>query len=310
MLSNPLAQFRVYYNHTIYPELKRLERLRQRLLLLLVLSSIVLFAISIFEFYLNIWLVTLVLTIPTSGFVIYLGYRIRRFVMTFKPQIMQLVLEFIETLPNITQLEYDPKGGIERSEFMESQLFITSAPIYETEDFIQGKVGEMNFKLCELNVREESKVRNRTNYVFKGVYLHATFTEEAEGTILVWPREFKQYLSKSIRNFTYQGGYNVDHEVMNEEFQEAFITYALEDTHVVGILSEPMQDAIVEYREATGKEIYLSFQDQEIYVAITEPKDILEPFIFQSNTSFELVREFFEDINLLLKIVEDFDQTH
>lgn len=305
-----VAQFRIFYNHTIYPELRRLERLRRRLLGLLAVAALLLIGILIFEIFLNIWIVTLVLTIPTTLFVVYLAYRMQRFVLTFKPQVMQLILEFMETLPNINKLSYDPKGGIDIDEFHESQLFISSTDIYETEDYMEGMVGEMEFKLCELNVRETSKVRNRTNYIFKGVFLHSTFTEETEGRILVWPRESKQYLSKTIRNFTFQGGYNVDHEILNEEFRSIFMTYALPDTHVISILSRPMQDAIVEYRRETGKEIFMSFMDEEIYVGISEPKDILEPFIFKANTSFELVREFFEDIHLLLKVVEDFDQTH
>ena len=41
-----------------------------------------------------------------------------------------------------------------------------------------------------------------------------------------------------------------------------------------------------------------------------EEKDILEPYILRSNLSFELVREFFEAVNLLLQIVEEFDKTH
>lgn len=309
-LRDPLAQFRLYYNHTIYPELRRLERLRRRLLGLLVASGFLLVGILIFEMFLNIWIVTLILTIPTALFVFYLGYRIRRFVLTFKPQVMKLILEFLEGMPNITALTYEAKGGIDKPEFMASQLFATPAPIYEKEDFIYGKVGEMDFRLCELNVRELSKVRNRTNYVFKGVFMHATFVEETEGHILVWPREFKQYLSSSIRNFTFQGGRSVDHEIMNSEFRTLFMTYALPDTHVVGILSEPMQEAVVSYYKLTGKEIYMSFMNEEIYIAVTEPKDILEPYILRPNTSFELVREFFEDIDLLLNIVEDFDQTH
>ncbi|MEM6377209.1 MAG: hypothetical protein AAF705_03290, partial [Bacteroidota bacterium] len=179
-----VAEFRIYYNHTIYPELRRLERLRKRLLGLFAVAAVLLTGILIFEIFLNIWIVTLVLTIPTTLFVVYLGYRLRRFVLTFKPQVMQLILEFMESLPNISKLSYDPKGGIGKGEFYESQLFITSGNIYETEDFIEGMVGEMGFRLCELNVRETSKVRNRTNHVFKGVFLHATFTEETEGRIL------------------------------------------------------------------------------------------------------------------------------
>lgn len=310
MQLNTLAQFRIYYNRTIYPELRRLERLRTRLLALLFFSTLILIGILIFEIYLGIWVLTLVLSIPATLFVFYLSYRIRRFTLTFKPQIMQLVLDFIDDQPNIGALTYDPEGGFSKEEFLESGIFVTPGHIYQTEDAIAGKVGEMPFEMCEMNVRENSRVRNRTDYVFKGIFGRATFTEETEGRVLVWPREHRQYLSRAIRQFNRQGGRNVDHEVMNYDFRDAFLTYALEDTHVIGILSEPMQDAIVAYREETGKDIYLSFINEQIYVAITEPKDILEPFIFKSNVSFELVRSFFEDINLLLSIIQDFDQTH
>ncbi|MCA9406835.1 MAG: DUF3137 domain-containing protein, partial [Candidatus Omnitrophica bacterium] len=59
-----------------------------------------------------------------------------------------------------------------------------------------------------------------------------------------------------------------------------------------------------------GKDMFMSFINREIYAAVSEDKDILEPHFFRSNLSFDLVRSFFEDINLLLRIAEDFDQTH
>ena len=97
---------------------------------------------------------------------------------------------------------------------------------------------------------------------------------------------------------------------MNDAFRDAFMTYATKSTHVIGLLSETMQNALVQYRQQSGKEIFISFIDREIYAAVTEEKDLLEPHIFRSNLSFELVKEFFEDINLLLQIAEDFDKTH
>ena len=71
-----------------------------------------------------------------------------------------------------------------------------------------------------------------------------------------------------------------------------------------------MQFAVARYRQSTGKSIYLSFKDSDIYIAMTNQKDILEPKLFQSNVSFDLVREFFEDIHLLLQIVHEFDANH
>lgn len=305
-----LREFRVYYNTTIHPELQRLEKTRRRLIRLFVLSGIFLAGLIIFEFILSIWVLTLTLSIPVIIYVIYLFRRVSQFRMTFKPRIINHILEFIEQQLNIQELHYEPGGGITKSEFQDSYLFYTSADYFIAEDFIRGKVGEMNFRMCELFVRQQSKVRNRLDYVFKGIFLHATFPEEAQGEIVIWPREFRQYLTRSIREFTWIGGENVDFEVLNDAFRTAFITYATPDTHVAGILSEPMQEALVDYRAETGKEIYMSFLNREIYVAITEPKDIFEPYIFRSNAKFELVREFLEDVLIILSIVQDFDQTH
>ena len=47
---------------------------------------------------------------------------------------------------------------------------------------------------------------------------------------------------------------NVEEEILNAAFREQFVVYATEDTHVVGILSEPMQAAILDYIEKTGKD--------------------------------------------------------
>lgn len=305
-----LQKFRVFYNTTIYPELQRMERRRRRLIRLFILSGLFIASLIVFEIYLGILVVTLALSIPVVIYVAYLVQRMRQFRQNFKPRVMQHILDFLTEEPNILNLDYEANQGISKEEFLSSKIFYTPAQYYVAEDYISGMVGEMPFRMCELFVRETSKVRSRLDYVFKGVFLHATFPEEASGEIVIWPRELRQYYTRSIREFNWQGGDNVDHEVMNPRFREAFITYALEDTHVAGTLSEPMQDAIVAYRHETGKEIFLSFLDREIFVGITEPKDIFEPYIFRSNARFELVREFFEDIDILLRIVEDFDQTH
>lgn len=305
-----LREFRKYYNQTIHPELMRLEHLRLRLVRLLFFSALLLLAVIFLEFYINIFLITLVLLIPLTLYLVYLFYQIRKFQLTFKPRVMDLILDFISEGLNYEELQYDSKKAISKERFLQSDLFVTPAQVYHGEDYISGKVGETPFELCELNVRETSPVKAGLKYVFKGIFLYAVFPEETEGSLRLWPREARQFLTRSIREYTWNGGVNVDHEMLNPKFRQLFMAYALPDTHVVGIMSEPMQEAIVRYIELTGKEIYLSFMDREIYAAITEPKDILEPSIFRSNLSFDLVREFFEDIHLAISIVRDFDQMH
>jgi hypothetical protein len=45
-------------------------------------------------------------------------------------------------------------------------------------------------------------------------------------------------------------------------------------------------------------------------MGIWNEKDILEPNILQSNVSFELVREFYDDIYMALYVVQALDRAH
>lgn len=308
-----LEQFRKYYNHTIYPELMRLERQRLRLLRLLFFSGLVLSGVLVFSVYIDVLALALFLIIPIGLYTFYVGYRIQQFRLTFKPQVMNLILDFIDDGMNFDPnhpLRYDPKGMVTKDRFVKSMLFGQSIYEYSGEDYIAGKVGEMVFEMSELTVNDLSRVRAGYQEVFRGVFMHATFPEETSGKVLIWPRHLKQFFTRAVRQFHWVGGANVDDEVTNEAFKSVFATYATEETHLAAILSEPMQAAILRYREQTGKDIFMAFLDREIYAAVSEEKDLMEPFLFRSNLDFNLIREFFEDILLLLRIAEDFDQTH
>jgi hypothetical protein len=302
--------FRIFYNQHIFPELLRLENRRKRLLRLLAGSLFAILVLGGFLVYLDLFVLALFMTLPIAFYMSYLGYRINQFRLTFKPRVMTLILDFIDEAPNIGTLSFDAQRKIEREAFQASRIFATAAPYYRGEDFISGKVGHTVFSLCELRVEENNPVKPGRRDVFRGVFLRATFPDFAKGNIQVWPRHQRQHLMKAIKAFNRKGGDNVDHEIMNPEFRELFITYATEDTPVARTLTEPMQSEIVNYWKLTGKDMYFSFQDREIYLAVTEPKDLMEPYIFRSNLSFELVREFSADVLLLLHIVGEFDRTH
>lgn len=306
-----LEAFRLYYVQTIAPELQRMERSRLRLVVLLLFSLLLLGGLIAFQFYINIWLITLLLLIPHVVFIGYLVRQIQRFRNTFKPNVVELLLDFIDNGPNFDTnypLHYRAKEGITKKMFQNSGIFATPAPYYVAEDKIWGKIGEIEFELCELDVRENSPVRADLDEVFKGVFLHAFFKAQISGQVRVWPRTQRQYLTKAINNFTFNGATNVDHEILNDDFRELFMVYASPNTHVAGILPETMQEAIVRYHTRIKRDLYFSFQSQDFFVGISQPKDLLEPYIFRSNLSFDLILEFMRDITLVLGIVHEFDQ--
>ena len=75
------------------------------------------------------------------------------------------------------------------------------------------------------------------------------------------------------------------------------------------LLPLELADFILFARERIG-EIQMSIFQENCYVAIDNDNDILEPRVFQSNVSYELVREFYEDIYVALQIVLALDEAH
>ena len=353
-----INEFRKFYNHTIQPELVRMESVRKRLLVLLTISILAMAMIVVLLLYFQATLFTFFLVLPFGFYFSFLLYRIQQFRLKFKPNVVNLILDFVDDSLNYGTLKYDSKQMIDKKRFLASQIFQSKAGQYKGEDYISGKIGELDFELSELSVKEFSRVRSRLNYVFRGIFLYgflnqkvvAEQVKEMLGEVLILPKEYKQYLSKTIRAINLRGGtlleketleyindifikerqrrkerarlknqpeeldeleklagkdYNVDN--LHEEFDEYFIVYGTPDADFRKRLSTIMQYVVLDFRLKTGKGVYISFIRNEIYIAITEPKNILEPYIFRSNVDFELIREFYEEIEILMNILESFD---
>ncbi|TNE49786.1 MAG: DUF3137 domain-containing protein [Bacteroidetes bacterium] len=303
--------FRIFYNQNIHPELLNLEQRRRRLVRLLSLSAFLLTGVLIVQSYVQILVVTLLLLIPVGLWIAYLGFRVQVYFQEFKPRVVGLILDFIDNDINYGSFQYDAKGGISKDKFLSSKIF-THLDEYVAEDLITGQVREMPFELCELQVREFSDVRTRLDYVFRGVFLYGDFRRvDMQGGILLLPDAYRKYLSRSERAFHLIGGRRVRNHLL-PEFETFFDTYATPNVRLREILSEDLQRAILRFRQRfqeanRDKEIYLSIIGDKLYIALTQDKDLLEPSLFRNTVSFEVVREFYEDINLLLEIVHEMD---
>jgi Protein of unknown function (DUF3137) len=372
---------RLFYNHTIHPELLRMDVRRRKLLRMLLWSSVLILVVVIIALALQIFVLTLFLTIPITLYMIYLYGQIRKFQKTFKPHVVRLILDFIDNDVNFGTLYYDEGRAIDIREFRYSQIFSEDVVEYTGEDYINGVVGELAFELCELEAKAFSRVRSKIDTVFRGVFLHAEFKDfkkrlslhtqlnditqkihlikgveqlnhdleewvleenqtelnellvqkeaieydlntlqfneeesneavKIKGKILIIPREYKNSEIRSIKKFLLSGAEEVSANLQLDEFKELFMTFATPDAPIHSLLSEEMQNDILDYYDFTGCRMYLSVIGNDIYIAIDEPNDLLEPSIFQSNVSYDLVREFYEKLTILISIVSDFDENN
>lgn len=206
------------------------------------------------------------------------------------------------------KLHYKFEGKIPQETFNKSGIFNVNAALYEGEDYISGYVGTANFEMSELNVMRLSPVRALLETIFRGIFFKANFYYDTGGLIVFIPKEDRQELSETIRGITSKGGRRI--HAPSPEFDELFVAYASADVKIDSLLSQEAFKAIMDYKKRSGKKIYVSFLNGYVYIAVTETKDILEPKTLKSNANYKLVREFFEDILLIIAIVEDFDLNH
>lgn len=278
---------------------------------MLALSGFLVLLVVALQIYLSVFIVTLILALLVGCWVAYLVFRVQVFFQEFKPRIITLLLDFIDNDVNFSFEKYQPKGVIPAARFFESQIFV-GADEYQGEDLIRGQVRETPFELCELRVREFSPVRNRLDRVFYGIFLIADYQRwDMHGGLLVLPDAYRKYMSKSERAFHLTGGRRV-RDNMLPEFEAFFDTYATPDVRVKEVMSVDMQRRILQFRERFQhmnrlKEIYFSIIGDKIYLALTQDKNMLEPSLFQPNVSYEIVREFYDDLRLLLDVVLDVD---
>ena len=305
---NQKEDFRRFYNHTIHPEMMRLDRQRVRLLWLLAFSILLILIVLVFAARLQILPLSLALMFPIGVYIGYLYRQIRKFQNTFKPHVVRLILDFIDNDANFGTLHYAEGQSIAIGHFYNSNLFSDDIIEYRGEDYITGIIGELSFQMCELEARTFARVRSRIDTTFRGIFLHAQFhNREARGKLIALPRANKSHEIRTIKNFVKLGAKEVPASEQMPEFQAVFITYATDDAPVHSVLSLEMQEAILDYRDDTNSDVYLSFIGNDFYVAVSEPNDLLEPFLFQSNVSFDLAREFHDKLRLLMSIVRDFD---
>lgn len=288
-----------------------MEQRRRRLLRLLLISGLLLLGVVFLQLFISIFAITLALFIPVGLWITYLGFRVQVFLGEFKPRLVTLLLDFLDNDVNITFNGYEHKAFLPPQKFLESRIF-TEADDYLGEDLIRGQVRETPFEACELKVKTFSEVRSQLDPVFTGIFLIADFQRwDMQGGVLALPDAYRKYLSNSERAFHLLGGRRVKGGIL-PEFEAVFDTYATKEVRVMEVISEDFQRAILRFRKRfqevnRQKEIYFSIINDKIYLALRQDRNLLEPSLFQTNTSFEVVHEFYEDIRLLLELVMEVD---
>jgi len=225
------------------------------------------------------------------------------YVFEFKELVIRPIVKFIDE-----RLVYNPTDYIKKELFMLSNIFTTRPNRYKGDDMVSGKIGSTKLRFSELNAEYESgsgEDRERT-VIFKGLFFVADFNKDFCGTTVVLPDTAERLfgrLGQKLQSMNVFRGQLIKLEDI--EFEKHFVVYGQDQIEARYILSPSLMKRIVDFKQRTGQKVYLSFVGSMVFVAIWLNRRLFEPRLFNTLLDFEPIRQYFEDLQLAIGIVDD-----
>lgn len=244
-----------------------------------------------------------ILMVPGLVFGVYaviLGWGWRR---DFKERIIRRLISFLEP-----GLQYEPRGKIAQEDFLRSELFPAKPNVYKGDDRVWGTAGKTRIEFSEVLAQHVHRSGKTTTVhtIFRGLFFIADFNKHFRTKTFVLPdtaEKFLGHFGKTLQSFNLARPALI---VLDDpEFEKEFVVYGQDPIEARYILSPSLMERILRFRQKTGRKIFLSFVDSNLYAAVWMDRPLLEPKLFRSLLDFRTIQEYFEEIQLGVGLVEE-----
>lgn len=262
--------------------------------------SIVLFVFSqiiqSFSFFLAFVVAIIAIIVFVSSLIITYGGRGLKIKEKIKNEIIAEIIYFIN--PNF---EYKPNDYIDRDDFIDS-CFCSEKEIshYSGDDYISGKINEINFEFSQLNVMREIEFREGNNVcerLFHGLFFIVNLDEciEEDGIVYAIPeRMFSSDNEDELEEI----------KLSSSDFNDYYTFRATNKEFAKHFFSKELMEAMMYCKEDLGLELLVSFKKDKMYVGFDSRQEHFNLDVLKELTEDEVYR-FYKDLEKTLNIVEN-----
>ena len=268
------------------------------------------------------FLIGIMFFVFSSGVVVAWLKKIRRAVLfqnEFKRAVMDPLVRFLWP-----ELSYTPqKMVVPGALFLGSEIFPHDSYYpkgYWAEDFVAGRIGQTVFEFFEIDGGDPYRYGDlfyKENLYqgvipvseipesqpeaisFKGLFFIADFNKSFKGSTLVRSED------RGVRSRWVRATGRELVRLEDPEFEKHFAVYSTDQVAARYILSPGLMRRLSEYKSKTERDILISFRYNRIFVAIDLGKNAFEVNVYRSLYDFENVREYYQDLRLVIDIIED-----
>ena len=238
----------------------------------------------------------------------------------FKRKIIENIVSFIDdhqTLNYASHLFIEDKQHTEIC-FGRSQLFCRSTEVPDflaQEDCVFGNIAGTDIFFAEILVERialisitdlnqyqqympEANSKNPVNTIFKGLFFIAKFPKNFKNRTFILPYNF-------VHKITPQSWRGQIINLEDSEFNRMFSVYGDSQLESRYILSTNLMNRLVQFQKKSRRNVYISFIEGHVCIAICYSHHLFEPKLFTSMLSFTPLQEYFENLQLMIGIVQD-----
>jgi hypothetical protein len=142
--------------------------------------------------------------------------------------------------------------------------------------------------------------------IFKGIFFTANFNKQFQFKTFVFPDSAERFfggLANTLQGMNKRHGQLVKLE--DPEFERLFAVYSEDQVEARYILSTNLMARLVQFKKKSRRDLSIAFVNNAIYVAIACEEDLFEPKLYSSMTDFRPIQEYFENLQLVIGIVEE-----
>ncbi len=308
-----LSSLMDYYYSTMYPELKTLEEERLRIVgrlkkvafILLSVAAISVFVLIHSAHFVPLHAFGLSGILGVVLFMFMFQHEKSGYQSLFKDNVIEKIIYFIN--PTFV---YRKDGAISENEYLHSGLFPQSYDRYRGSDLVEGVHEGVSLRFSDLHVEQKRRTKNNKeewHTLFQGLFFIADFhksfrartyvlpdvAERALGVLGTWLQELNRTHGELIK---------LDHVA----FEKRFAVYSEDRVEAHYILSHAFMERILDFAKKRDKNLCLGFVDGKMYLALSYTKALFEPSITRSLLAFEHIKEYFELLEMVFGIIDEF----
>ncbi|MBP7830325.1 MAG: DUF3137 domain-containing protein [Kiritimatiellae bacterium] len=232
----------------------------------------------------------------------------REYIARYKNTVVGKIIEFIEP-----GLKYEPASRVTEPVYAESGLFPRKWDRYRGDDFVQGQLGRTPMFFSELHT--QYKTRDRTSKggtretwhtIFRGLFFVCEFNKTFQGRTYVLPDTLERLFGDFGAALQFGSSrYGELVKLEDPEFERQFAVYGSDQVTARYVLSTSLMERLKAFQEKSRRELRLAFVDSNLYAALSFDHDLFEPRVWRSLIDYDEIRGYFEDLQLVIGIVED-----